>query len=92
MPDASDDDYQFIATFQTREVDRLIERLERDSVDYEIDMDDSQIRGMSPFQASVGGTYGTGVNVNLYVHEKDSERACQAIRELYPEMKLPDPI
>lgn len=89
MPEDSEEAYQFVATFQTREVDRLLERLERDTVDYEIDMDDSQIRGMSPFLASVGGTYGTGVNVNLYVHEKDVERACQIIRELYPEMKLP---
>jgi hypothetical protein len=89
MSDTTDDPYQFLATFQTREVDRLLERLEKDTVDYEIDMDDSQIRGLSPFQASMGGTYGTGVNVNLYVHEKDMERASQIIRELFPETKLP---
>jgi len=89
MPEDSEDAYQFVATFQTREVERLLERLERDTVDYEIDMDDSQIRGMSPFLASMGGTYGTGVNVNLYVHTDDMDRARLIIRELYPEMELP---
>lgn len=89
MPESGDDPYQFLAAFQTRETDRLLERLEKEAVDYQIDMDDSQIRGMSPFLASVGGTYGTGVTVNLYVHEKDMNRACQIIRELFPEMDLP---
>lgn len=78
------DPYQLIGKFQTFEVDRLIERLEAESVDFQIEIDNEAITNMNVGTAGCGGTFGTGAGVNFYVHENDLEKARRIFEEFNP--------
>lgn len=83
----SDDPYRLIGPFPTREIERVVERLESEEIDYQIEMDDTAIRRLDPLTAANGGTWGTGACVNLYIHQDDLEKGRSILTELYPELK-----
>ncbi|MEM9443857.1 MAG: hypothetical protein AAGA18_00760 [Verrucomicrobiota bacterium] len=66
-------EYLPAGTFPVYEAEYISSLLEKNKIDYEVEMDDSEIKNMTPCQASIGGTFGLGAKVHFYVHPDSLE-------------------
>lgn len=71
-------EYEFVGNFDLHSAEELCARLETEHIDFELEIDDSPIRNLMPFEAALGGTYGAGASANIYVRAEDLDR-CQAL-------------
>ena len=75
------DPYELVAVEQTAYIDRVIKKLEKSDIRFEIDMDDADIgRAIR----SLRGTCSEGVEVSLYVHKDDIDKYRILEKTLYP--------
>lgn len=66
--------YEFLGSFDLKTAKDLCDLLAKQHIDFELEIDDSPIRNLTPFQAYIGGTYGTGVSANIYVETESFDR------------------
>jgi len=69
--------------FQVWEAERIFKRFEEEGVRFEFIVDDSRLRGMSAWQASVGGCYGSGTLVEIFTHREDEKKARKILGEFF---------
>ncbi len=71
-------EYTLLGNFYLRDAKPICELLDKNQIDFEIEIDDQPIRNMRPFQAAYGGTFGSGATANIYV-KPDSLEQCEMI-------------
>ena len=71
--------HELIGQFDLRTAGRICERLEQQGIAFQLEVDDSPIRNMSPFQAAYGGTYGSGATANIYVAPEVYEQSIEIV-------------
>ncbi|MEE9367334.1 MAG: hypothetical protein V3V05_00565 [Pontiella sp.] len=71
-------EYTFLGNFDLSDTKTICDLIEKQNINFELEIDDSPIRNMSPFQAAYGGTYGSGATANIYVQE-DALEPCNLI-------------
>ena len=64
------------------DAERIVKRFEEAAIRCQIDPDDSHLRNMSPFMASVGGCWGNATVMEIFVHRNDEEKARQLLFEV----------
>ncbi|HEX5399957.1 MAG TPA: hypothetical protein VFY06_13010 [Verrucomicrobiae bacterium] len=86
MTDKSSDDDRFVSLgkFDYLESEHILKRFEQAGVRFRINEDDSPIRNMGPFKASLGGSFGTGQFIEIFTHQDDDEKVKAVMRALYP--------
>ena len=75
--------YRFLGNFDLRTAKKLCALLEEGRIGFELEIDDTPIRNLSPFQAGLGGTYGTGASANIYVAEDTFEDSVLLLEKIY---------
>ena len=71
-------EYSLFGSFDLKGAKSICDLLDQRNIDFEIEIDDQPIKKMSPWQAAIGGTYGSGASVNIYV-KTDSFEECEKI-------------
>jgi hypothetical protein len=84
----NNDDYLLVGRYNVKEANRLLPRLESSEVRFYVEMDDTDIKEMSPHIAAHGGTFGQGVDLQLYVHQDDKISFHKHHKDVFD----PDPI
>jgi hypothetical protein len=51
-----------------------LKRFEQEGIRFQLAPEQSQIQGMNPHLASVGGSFGVGSQIEIFTHQDDSER------------------
>ena len=70
--------YRFLGNFDLRSAKKICAWLEEKHIEFELEIDDTPIRNLPPFQAGLGGTFGRGASANIYVPEDAMDR-CSAL-------------
>jgi len=73
--------FRSLGKFSVAEAERLLKRFDVENVRFEIGQDDSPIRRMTPFVASMGGYYGGAAQIEIYVHPDDEAKAEAIVNE-----------
>jgi len=63
----------------------VLDVFESAGVPFEVERDDSSIRKLTPFSASLGGTFGHGALILIHVPRTAEAAARETISELFPE-------
>ena len=71
-------EYSLFGNFDLKGAKSFCDLLDQKQIDFEIEIDDQPIKKMSPWQAAIGGTYGSGASANIYV-KTDSFEECEKI-------------
>ena len=71
-------EYSLFGNFDLKDAKSICDLLELNQIDFELEIDDQPIKKMSPWQAGIGGTYGSGASANIYV-KTDSFEECEKI-------------
>lgn len=74
--------YTLLGNFELRDAKGICELIEKQDIDFELEIDDTPIRNMSPFQAAYGGTYGSGATANIYVDTQSLKRCEGLLNEI----------
>ena len=72
--------YTLLGNFSIRDANLICDVFETEKIDFEIEIDDSAIRGLDAVQAVLGGTFGRGAFANIYVDQNSLEQ-CEKILE-----------
>lgn len=64
------DPFQLWATLPVPDAKALLERFEQEGIRFEL-ASEAQIAGMDSFSASVGGSFGAGVEIQIFTHRDD---------------------
>jgi hypothetical protein len=72
--------YSFLGNFSLRSARKICAWLEEEHIEFELEIDDTPIRDLPPFQAGLGGTFGRGASANIYVHA-DALEQCASFLE-----------
>jgi hypothetical protein len=73
MDDSQEKDYVLIARYHIKEARWLFEELEAEGVRFCFEPYDG-VREMDVFTAGIGGMFGQGAMMVVYVHEEDQEK------------------
>ena len=76
------DSFLKLGEFNVGDAERIVKRFEEANIRCELDSDDSRLRNMSPFMASVGGCWGNATMMGILVHRNDEEKARQLLVEV----------
>lgn len=76
--------YTLLGNFSIHDAKLICDVFETENIDFEIEIDDSAIRGLDAVQAVLGGTFGRGAFANIYVDPNLLEQ-CEKIAEEIPE-------
>jgi len=77
--------YTLLGNFSIHDAKLICDVFETKNIDFEIEIDDSAIRGMAPMQAVLGGTHGRGAFANMCV-DPDLLAQCEEIVKEIPEL------
>ena len=75
----------YVGTFEPAQAKQVLEAFESAGVFFEIERDDSSIRKLTPFSAGLGGTFGHGALILVYVAKTAEAAARETISELFPD-------
>ena len=83
---SNSEESQFISIgeFSPPHAVKVTDLFESLDVAFEVEFDDSEIRNLTPADASFGGTYGHGAKVRIFVAADKIEHARVVIEELFP--------
>ena len=70
-----------LGNFDLHDAKVVCDLIEKHQIEFEIEIDDSPIRNMSPFQASIGGTFGSGASANIFVPTDLMEKCVSILEE-----------
>ncbi len=72
-------EYPFLGSFDLHAAQEICGLLEGAGIDFQLEIDDMAIRNMLPFEAAMGGTYGTGVMAAIYIDPSWLEHCYQIL-------------
>jgi hypothetical protein len=72
-----------IGSFWLWEAKLILKRFARQGIRFKISSDDSWLRNMGVIVTSMGGYFGAGSLINIYVHRDDEIRAREILDEIY---------
>ena len=75
MTDKSDDQYENFGVYPNCDAKLILDAFVANNISFDIHIDDSEIKKMSPVRAAYGGTYGQGVGIAISVHVNDINKA-----------------
>ena len=75
--------YSEFGAYIPSEAHELIDAFIKENVRFEIERDDTLLKGISAVAAHRGGTYGHGVRITIDVHKDDWDTACRLRQELF---------
>ena len=81
--DEENDGFHLVGDLSPPEAKRFLEKLDAEGIPYEIEVDDSEVKNLLPWQARFGGTFGAGVRILVYVAEEHCLRAGKCHDELF---------
>lgn len=67
--------FRSLGQFSVADAERLLKQFDAENVRTEIGQDDSAMRMMTPFMASLGGYFGAARQIEIFVHPEDEARA-----------------
>jgi len=70
----STSEFEFFSSYSIPEAKRIVPKLEKADIEYEYEMDDSEIKNLSGSDLKYG-TAGTGVKVCIYLRPENMEFA-----------------
>jgi len=62
-----------VGTFHIADASKLFELLEGEGVRFSFETSETGVKEMGPAMAALGGTFGHGVRIRLWVHREDLE-------------------
>ena len=71
-------EYLLLGNFDLKRAKSICDLLDKKQIHFQVEIDDQPIKNMSPWQAAIGGTYGSGASANIYV-KTDSLEECEII-------------
>ena len=74
-------EYSLLGNFDLKRAKAFCDLLDQKQIDFEIEIDDQAIKKLSPWQAAIGGTYGSGASVNIYVKTDAFDECEQNLKE-----------
>jgi hypothetical protein len=79
------DSYTSVGAYPLHEATRITELLDAGDIDYEVEIDDSEIKNMSIVTIAVrGGTAGLGCKMRIFVKNTQIEEANAILRKMFP--------
>ncbi len=69
-----------IGKFELKISKVILDILEKNNIQFEIEIDDSEIKNLTPLQAQ-GGTFGLGVFVSIFVKSQSENNSLRLIKE-----------
>ncbi|HCE46435.1 MAG TPA: hypothetical protein DET40_23065 [Lentisphaeria bacterium] len=76
-------EYVYFGTYRNADARLLMDALLERDIRFDAEVDDSAIKSMSPIRMLLGGTFGTGSGIAIYVHPDDAEAADRIRKELF---------
>jgi len=76
-------EYEYFGTYRNADARVLLDAFTECDIRFELEIDDSAIRNMSPIKMLLGGTFGTGSRIAVSVHKEDFEEADNIRKELF---------
>ena len=76
------DTFLKLGEFNVGDAERIMRRFEEANIRCQADPDDSRLRNMSPFTASVGGCWGNAAMMEIFVRRDDEEKARRILVEV----------
>jgi hypothetical protein len=85
MSDKSNDDANFVSLgkFDYINSEHILKRFEEAGVRFRINEDDSPLRDMGPFRASLGGGFGTEQFIEIFTHRDDDAKVRAVMRTIF---------
>jgi hypothetical protein len=80
MTEAKPNDKICIGKFDLKKSKIILDTLEKNNIQFEIEIDDSEIKNLTPLQAQ-GGTFGLGVYVSIFVNSQDEDVSLKLLDE-----------
>jgi hypothetical protein len=71
------DIYEYFGVYSNKDARLLLDAFVSGEIEFTLDMHKMALADLSPAQAVLGGTFGTGVGVAIGVHTDDYERAIE---------------
>jgi hypothetical protein len=86
MSDKSNDNAHFVSLgkFDYINSEHILKRFEQAGVRFRINEDDSPLRNMGAFRASLGGGFGTEQFIEIFTHRDDDAKVKAVMNKLYP--------
>jgi hypothetical protein len=81
---SDDASFTSLGKFDYIESEHILKRFEQAGVRFRINENDSPLRNMDPFKASLGGAFGTEQFIEIFTHRDDDEKVKAIMRSLYP--------
>ena len=75
MTENTNDRYEYFGIYPNFDAKLILDAFVKNNINFDIHVDDSQIREMHPLQAAYGGTFGQGVGIAVLVHVDDIDEA-----------------
>lgn len=73
--------FRGLGKFRVADAESLLRQFDANNIRFEIGQDDSPMRRMTPFAASMGGYYGAATQIEIYVHPDDEAKARAIVNE-----------
>lgn len=73
--------FHSLGKFPVANAETLLKRFDRENIRFEVAQDDSVMRTMTPFTASMGGYSGTAPIMEIFVHPDDEAKARTIVNE-----------
>jgi len=74
MDENDDTDELEVGTFHIADASKLFELLEQEGVRFSFETSEAGVKELGPAMAALGGTFGHGVRIRIWVHREDLER------------------
>lgn len=83
MTEDSEEIYEYIGTYPNSDARVLLGAFEQRGIRFDVNVDETQIKGMNPVQARFGGQFGQGSGVAIAVHVDDVEEAIRIRQSVF---------
>ncbi len=69
------DVYDFFGLYSSSTAKLILDAFVKNEINFDINIDDSRIKNMTPLQAAYGGTFGQGAGIAISVSSDDLDEA-----------------
>jgi hypothetical protein len=75
--------YRKLGRYEIPDAERILKRFEQEKIRFQISADNTRMRQMSAVTASLGGYFGAGSLMEIFVHQDDEVKANQILSDIY---------
>ena len=90
MTNSPQEAYEYFGTYPNADAKALLDAFEEKGIRFDVAVDTAQLKGLTPLQASLGGTFGNSSGLAISVHSDDVDEAVRIRQRVLEGEAQPD--